>query len=246
MPANRVRSLVRSALTPFALPPDDRPDGELLARFLAARDEAAFEALVRRHGPMVLAVCRAILRDPADADDAFQATFLVLVRRAAAIRDRAAVGGWLYAVAGRVARRLRAPPAATPPLPEDLPDRTTGIPEVTLRPSGDPRRGGRPTARGVPAGGAGVLRRRADDGRGGDPSRLGEGDGPDAAGVGATAAPLPSRGPGGRTSGRGVRDRVGSARGLRGRSGTLDEHDPPPPWPSRPASQFREWCRNER
>lgn len=122
MPANRVRSLVRSALAPLALPPDDRPDGELLACFLASRDEAAFAALVRRHGPMVLAVCRAILCDPADAEDAFQATFLVLVRRAAVIRDRAAVGGWLYSVAGRAARRLRATARRLPPLPEDILD----------------------------------------------------------------------------------------------------------------------------
>ena len=131
MPANRVRSLVRSALAPLALPPDDRPDGELLARFLASRDEAAFAALVRRHGPMVLAVCRAILRDPSDADDAFQATFLVLVRRAAVIRDRAAIGGWLYTVAGRAARRLRATASRLPPLPEDLLDPSTGTPVVT-------------------------------------------------------------------------------------------------------------------
>ena len=131
MPANRVRSFVRSALTPSRTPAG-RPARRGIARaFLAARDEAAFAALVRRHGPMVLAVCRAILRDQADADDAFQATFLVLVRRAAVIRDRAALGGWLYAVAGRAARRLRASARRNAPLPEDLLDRTTGIPEVT-------------------------------------------------------------------------------------------------------------------
>ena len=106
MPANRVRSLVCSVLTPPAFGQDDRPDRELVASFLASHDEAAFAALVRRHGPMVRAVCLSILRNPADADDAFQATFLVLVRRAAVIRDRAALGGWLYAVAG-----ARGPPA---------------------------------------------------------------------------------------------------------------------------------------
>ena len=122
MPAHRFRSLVRSALTPPALGSDNRPDRELIACFLASRDEDAFAALVRRHGPMVRAVCLAVLRNPADADDAFQATFLVLVRRASVIRDLTAVGGWLYAVAGRVARRLRATIRHLPPLPEDVPE----------------------------------------------------------------------------------------------------------------------------
>ena len=61
-------------------------EGELLDRFVKVRDEAAFEALVARHGPMVLGVCRQLLRDPNDVDDAFQATFLVLVRKAATLR----------------------------------------------------------------------------------------------------------------------------------------------------------------
>jgi RNA polymerase sigma factor (sigma-70 family) len=83
-------------------------EGKLLEQYVAARDEAAFAALVARHGPMVLGVCRRILRDEHDVEDAFQATFLVLVRRAAAIRRRDLLGHWLHGVAHRVAVRSRA------------------------------------------------------------------------------------------------------------------------------------------
>jgi RNA polymerase sigma factor (sigma-70 family) len=83
-------------------------DNELLKRFLANRDENAFEALVRRHGPMVLALCRRILRDPQDAEDAFQAAFLIFVRRAASISKPELLGNWLYGVACRTARTARA------------------------------------------------------------------------------------------------------------------------------------------
>ncbi len=85
-------------------------DHELLERFQTCRDrsgEVAFTALVRRHGPMVMNVCRRMLRDPADADDAFQATFLVLVRRAGEIRVATSLGPWLYGVSVRIARRAR-------------------------------------------------------------------------------------------------------------------------------------------
>jgi RNA polymerase sigma factor (sigma-70 family) len=83
-------------------------DNELLKRFLANRDENAFEALVRRHGPMVLALCRRILRDQQDAEDAFQAAFLVFVRKAGSIARPELLGNWLYGVAFRTARTARA------------------------------------------------------------------------------------------------------------------------------------------
>src|SRR5277367_6388573 len=79
-------------------------DEQLLEQFAISRDQAAlasdaaegaFEAIVLRHGPMVLAVCRRVLRDPYDVEDAFQATFLILARRARSIRKRNVLGGWL-------------------------------------------------------------------------------------------------------------------------------------------------------
>jgi RNA polymerase sigma factor (sigma-70 family) len=82
-------------------------DAALLDRFLARRDEDAFAALVRRHGPMVFGVCRRVLRDPHDAEDAFQATFLVLVRKGPAVRSLRSVGNWLYGVARRTALEAR-------------------------------------------------------------------------------------------------------------------------------------------
>ena len=78
-------------------------DAQLLERFLTQGDAGAFEALVGRHGPMVLSVCRGILREPHDAEDAFQATFLVLVKKGGTIRGRDALAGWLHKVAHRVA-----------------------------------------------------------------------------------------------------------------------------------------------
>src|ERR1700758_116485 len=83
------------------------PDGKLLDFYLAERDEASFKALLSRHGPMVLGVCRRILGNEADAEDAFQATFLVLATRGASVRPRGMVGNWLYGVAHRTALEAR-------------------------------------------------------------------------------------------------------------------------------------------
>jgi RNA polymerase sigma factor (sigma-70 family) len=87
---------------------EEPTDSQLLKRFASQQDEAAFAALVRRHGPMVLAVCRRVLHDPHDAEDAFQATFLVLVRKAQLIARPELLGNWLYGVAYRVAVKARA------------------------------------------------------------------------------------------------------------------------------------------
>jgi RNA polymerase sigma factor (sigma-70 family) len=98
----RVRHILR---------PDHPPgvtDSELLDRFFARRDEAAFELLVWRHGPMVLGVCRRVLQDAHDAEDAFQATFLTLARKGGSIGRRESLAGWLYTVAQRIALRARA------------------------------------------------------------------------------------------------------------------------------------------
>jgi RNA polymerase sigma factor (sigma-70 family) len=92
------------ALLPLA---DDCSDGELLARYASSRNGAAFAELVRRHGPMVYGACRRIANNGADADDAFQATFFVLARRASSIRSTSAVGCWLHAVAVKVSRKAR-------------------------------------------------------------------------------------------------------------------------------------------
>src|SRR6516165_6472892 len=77
-------------------------DRNLLERFLTERDQAAAEAIVTRHASLVLGVCRKVLGDSHDADDAFQATFLIFFRKAESIRRRDALGPWLYGVAYRV------------------------------------------------------------------------------------------------------------------------------------------------
>jgi RNA polymerase sigma factor (sigma-70 family) len=88
-------------------PTDGATDASLLERYIAGRDEAAFELLLWRHGPMVLSVCRRMLHCDHDAEDAFQAAFLLLARKAGAIRRREAVAAWLYQTAYRIALRAR-------------------------------------------------------------------------------------------------------------------------------------------
>jgi RNA polymerase sigma factor (sigma-70 family) len=113
-------------------------DGQLLEGFVSRRDESAFEELVRRHGPMVLGVCRRVLGNADDADDAFQATFMVLVRKARSVVPRELVGHWLYGVACRVALDARGRAGrrrAREKQVEDMPHPTTPAPrDPDLRP----------------------------------------------------------------------------------------------------------------
>src|ERR1700722_10340435 len=100
--------VIQQLRTAFGRDGAEMTDGELLTLFLNSRDNAALAALIRRHAPIVWGVCHRLLRSHHDAEDAFQATFLVLVRKAASVVPREAVGNWLYGVAHQIAVRLRA------------------------------------------------------------------------------------------------------------------------------------------
>src|SRR5262245_27785467 len=107
--ARPLHALIRRLRKAAGPPGEGAPtDGELLGRWARSGDEAAFELLLWRHGPMVLAAGRRRLRDGHLAEDAFQATWLVLLRRAAAVRRPEALPAWLHRVACRVALRVRA------------------------------------------------------------------------------------------------------------------------------------------
>ena len=155
-------------------------DGQLLDRFVDRREEAVFEAIVRRHGPMVWGVCRRVLRDHHDAEDAFQATFLVLARKAASVMPREKVGNWLYGVAHQTAmkaramrakRRVREGQVTDMPEPEAVSQDHAGRPGRVARP------GVEPPAREVPHPHRPVRPGGQDPQGGGEPTRLADRDG---------------------------------------------------------------------
>src|SRR5262245_64653031 len=86
----------------------DQSDRQLVERVLAGRDDAVFEAIVRRHGPMVYRVCWRVLRQEQDTEDAFQATFLLLAHKVRTLRKHASLASWLHGVAHRVALKAKA------------------------------------------------------------------------------------------------------------------------------------------
>jgi DNA-directed RNA polymerase specialized sigma24 family protein len=107
MPAAQINSVLRYIRRMMAPVPAKASDGQLLERFVRSQDEGAFDALLERHGRMVMGVCRRVLGNSHDAEDAFQATFLVLVHKAGSIARRESVGSWLFGVATRTALRAR-------------------------------------------------------------------------------------------------------------------------------------------
>ena len=194
-------------------------EGQLLRQF-AAGDEAAFEALVTRHGPMVLGVCRRLLYDPRDVEDAFQATFLVLLRKAGALRDAEALSPWLHGVAYRVAARIRtrrrpAPGRGIARAPGPRPSSRRMRPG-TDRAADVDRRGDRPAAGEVPPAGGALLPRGPDARGGGASAAMLGGEPARPARPGAAEAqgpPDPPRPGAGRRTGRAGRGRRGRIRG---------------------------------
>jgi DNA-directed RNA polymerase specialized sigma24 family protein len=114
MPTSPISEVVQHLRRTLLQEGTNQTDGQLLESFVIRREQPGLELLVRRHGPMVWGLCRRILRNHHDAEDAFQATFLVLVRRAASISPRDMVGNWLYGVAQQTALKARAMTAKRP------------------------------------------------------------------------------------------------------------------------------------
>ena len=210
-------------------------DGQLLERFNTRGEggaeadaaEAAFAVLLARHGPMVLGVCRRALRDPADVADAFQATFLVLLRKAGSVRVDDSLGRWLYGVSRKVASRARSDAArrervtaqlsSDPVIPPHDPER---------RAARSARRGSGPAPRAVPVGGRALRPRRPVARGGGASARLSGGDHREPAFPGSKAAPRTADPPRPRAFGGCARAGSGSPRGTGGvvrvdRSGRL-------------------------
>jgi len=131
MSQSAIRDYLRAAVGPDSTGP---ADGELIARFAATRDEAAFELLVWRHAALVQRICRAVLRDHHAAEDAAQAAFLVLARKAHTISERGSVVGWLYRVARRIAVRLAKDRARCAASSQGLERVADASPEADARP----------------------------------------------------------------------------------------------------------------
>jgi RNA polymerase sigma factor (sigma-70 family) len=134
-PGTPLARLLRNVLASAGA--SEAPDAELLTRFLSRQDDGAFKAILRRHGPMVLAACRRLLPESHDAEDAFQATFVVLVRKAHSLRQPELLGSWLYGVAHRTARKVRTAAARrrtleSKTLPRPTPDPLTEAAERDL------------------------------------------------------------------------------------------------------------------
>src|SRR5262245_48949112 len=164
---------LRQVVAPAAA---DRFDAELMERFINAHDEAAFARLVERHGPLVLGVCRRVLQNHHDAEDAFQATFLVLARKARHIRQRDALSGWLYKVAYHLSFQVSWSAAGRAA-------QASGRPAHLERPAPGAGRGTRPASGEIPGPAAAVLPRGPHAGRGGQANGLDPGRAQDAAGA---------------------------------------------------------------
>ena len=185
-------------------------DGELLTRYRTLRDQDAFGSLVRRHGPMVLGVCRRVLRDYHAADDAFQATFLVLAKKADAVRPPDRLAPWLYGVAYRTAMKARGRAFRRQQVEQEYatevrePAAAPASDDAT-RPAADHRRATERAAGEVPRAARAVRRAGAEQGRGRGAARTAGRDRFQSTGACSRDAPRPPRAPRRRRARRRVR-----------------------------------------